>query len=246
MVYLQANPLTAISLNTYIPQLLARGVTVYYDAPRAVTLLTGVSDPVVVGVPSGVTVIAGDASGNIATGYTGTIHFTSTDSSATLPVNYTFTGSGGGKDNGFHTFANGVTFQTYGEQSVTATDTVTATITGSQTAITVTPVIEIGIPLAAGWNFFSVPFSLENGYSTMGQITNSSPASLSTNYQIGYYYDRTDAVSPYKLLSSTYVLHPCDVVMMKLTGPATVSLFANTTISSQESKRLYRDGTWWD
>ena len=47
-----------------------------------------------------VTVTALDAFGNIATGYTGTVHFTSTDGAAALPGNYTFTGG----DAGVHTF----------------------------------------------------------------------------------------------------------------------------------------------
>ncbi len=77
-------------------------------------------------------VTAKDAYGNTATGYRGTVHFTSTDSSATLPSNYAFTSS----DNGVHTFT-GVILKTAGERSITATDTTTSSITGSQTGITV-------------------------------------------------------------------------------------------------------------
>ena len=44
----------------------------------------------------------------MATNYTGTVHFTSTDSQAGLPGNYTFTSG----DNGVHTFTNGITFKT--------------------------------------------------------------------------------------------------------------------------------------
>ena len=36
----------------------------------------------------------------MVTGYTGTVHFTSTDNTATLPANYTFTAA----DKGVHTF----------------------------------------------------------------------------------------------------------------------------------------------
>ncbi len=71
--------------------------------------------------------------GNTATGYTGTIHFTSSDPTATLPADYPFVAG----DAGAHTFPNGVVFHTAGMQSVTATDTTTGTITGSQTGITV-------------------------------------------------------------------------------------------------------------
>jgi hypothetical protein len=81
------------------------------------------------------TVTALDAANNVATGYTSTVHFTSTDSQAQLPVNYTFLGG----DNGTHTFVNGATLKTAGSQTITATDTVNAAITGTSAAINVSP-----------------------------------------------------------------------------------------------------------
>jgi hypothetical protein len=78
-----------------------------------------------VGVAFSVTVTVYDAYGNIATGYLGTIHFTSTDSKAVLPANYTFAAA----DAGVHTFM--VTFKTKGTQTLTATDTHTGSIKGS-------------------------------------------------------------------------------------------------------------------
>ena len=94
----------------------------------SVTGLTGA----VAGTQQTVSVTAKDAYNNTATGYTGIVHFTSTDSQAVLPADYTFT-TGSGKDNGTHTFTNGVTLKTAGSDTVTATDTITSTITGSQT-----------------------------------------------------------------------------------------------------------------
>src|SRR5207244_11781479 len=55
------------------------------------------------GVAFSITVIALDAYGNLATGYVGTVHFSSSDNRSTLPANYTFT-TGPGRDNGVHTF----------------------------------------------------------------------------------------------------------------------------------------------
>src|SRR5260370_39150071 len=75
-----------------------------------------------------VTVTAKDAYGNVATGYTGTVHFTSTDLQAVLPANYTFVAG----DNGVHTF--NVTLKPAGSGTVTAPDTVTSTITGTSSA----------------------------------------------------------------------------------------------------------------
>src|SRR5207237_432724 len=80
-----------------------------------------------------VTVTVKDSFGNTVTGYTGMIHFTSSDAQALLPANYTFVGA----DNGTHTFSNAVTLKTAGTQLITATDTVTASINGTQSNITV-------------------------------------------------------------------------------------------------------------
>ena len=96
--------------------------------------VSGITNPVTAGTASNVLVTAKDTSGNIRTDYTGTITFTSTDSAAVLPANYTFVSG----DSGAHTFTNGVTLKTTGSKAVTATDTVSSVITGSQT-VTVNP-----------------------------------------------------------------------------------------------------------
>ncbi|HVS36406.1 MAG TPA: hypothetical protein VMS17_12640, partial [Gemmataceae bacterium] len=75
------------------------------------------------------TVTARDAYGNVATGYRGTVLFTSSDAQAALPANYTFTAG----DAGVRTFS--ATLKTAGSQSLTATDTATAAITGTQAGI---------------------------------------------------------------------------------------------------------------
>src|SRR5206468_2021917 len=73
-------------------------------------------------------VAAIDAFGNVATGYTGTAHFASSDSQAVVPANTTLTNGSG---------AFSATLKTAGSQSLTATDTATSSITGSQTGINV-------------------------------------------------------------------------------------------------------------
>jgi predicted secreted protein len=101
--------------------------------PGSATQLTvsGLPSPYRAGSAQSLTVTARDAYGNTATGYTGSVHFTSSDSAAILPVNYTFTSG----DAGTHTFS--VTLKSAGSQSVTATDTVTPSIKGSQSNIVV-------------------------------------------------------------------------------------------------------------
>jgi hypothetical protein len=80
-----------------------------------------------------VTVTLLDANGNVVTGYTGIVHFASSDAQAVLPANYAFKSS----DAGTHTFS--VTLKTAGSQSVTVTDTANSSLTASVTGITVTP-----------------------------------------------------------------------------------------------------------
>ena len=75
------------------------------------------------------TITALDAFNNAATGYSGTVHVTSSDGQATLPADYTFVPA----DAGSHTFS--ATLRTLGAQSLTATDTVNSSVTGTQTGI---------------------------------------------------------------------------------------------------------------
>lgn len=81
-----------------------------------------------------VTVTALDASNNAVTGYTGTVHFTSSDAQAVLSADYTFT-SGTSGDNGAHVFS--VTLKTTGSQTISVTDTANASISGASSGITV-------------------------------------------------------------------------------------------------------------
>jgi hypothetical protein len=83
----------------------------------------------ITGTAFSLAVTALDAFNNTATGYTGTVHFTSTDVHPVLPANSTLT-------NGTATFL--ATLKTIGGQTITATDTVTASITGASNSINVT------------------------------------------------------------------------------------------------------------
>jgi len=66
-----------------------------------------------------------DAYGNVATGYTGTVQFKSSDKTANLPANYTFTAS----VKGTHSFS-GIVLKKKGKQSITATEVLSSKITG--------------------------------------------------------------------------------------------------------------------
>jgi hypothetical protein len=107
--------------------------TVTVTPAKATHLTVGTFNPYPAGVSHSVTVKAFDAYGNVATGYLGTIHFTSSDKKATLPADYTFTSA----DKGVHTFTAALVLKTAGSQWVRATDKTTASITGSQTVTVV-------------------------------------------------------------------------------------------------------------
>ena len=67
--------------------------------------MAGYPTPTTAGAAHSFTVTAHDGYGNVATGYTGTVRFSSSDPKAVLPANYTFT-TGAEQDNGVHTFTN--------------------------------------------------------------------------------------------------------------------------------------------
>ena len=87
------------------------------------------------GAAFSVTVTARNASGGADAGYLGTVRLGSSDAQAGLPASYTFTAA----DKGVHTFS--VTLRTAGSQSITATDTATASpaAAGTLSGIAVSP-----------------------------------------------------------------------------------------------------------
>ncbi len=117
---------TAVKLGTTTDPLSAPPVVVQ-PGPAADFVVSGLPSPSETGVPLPVTVTADDAFGNVATSYRGAVAFTSSDPGAALPGDYTFTAA----DSGTHTFPGGVTFLHEGTQSVTATDTASSSVTGS-------------------------------------------------------------------------------------------------------------------
>jgi hypothetical protein len=80
----------------------------------------------IVGTPFTVTVTA-MVNGRRDTAYNSPIHFSSSDSSAVLPPDYGFTAA----DAGSHTFTNGVTLMSVGNQTVKATDVFAASLSAT-------------------------------------------------------------------------------------------------------------------
>jgi len=96
------------------------------NAAAASKFIISAPSSVSAGVAFSLTVTVEDAYGNVVTGYTGTIHFSSTDNKATLPANYTFTSA----DKGVHTFT-GLILRKKGKQTITITDRLNSSLTAS-------------------------------------------------------------------------------------------------------------------
>jgi hypothetical protein len=102
------------------------GITV--NPAAASQLIITAPSSVKAGVAFSLTLTVEDAYGNVVTGYTGTVHFSSTDTTARLPKKYTFTAA----DKGVHTFT-GLVLRKKGNQKITITDTHNSALTGSVT-----------------------------------------------------------------------------------------------------------------
>lgn len=108
-------------------------LTVTVSAAAAVRLtLGGFPSNIPAGVPGMVTITAFDAFNNIATGYTGVLHFTSNDRRAVLPLDSMLAA-------GVGTFP--VTFLTSGTKSITATDGATPSLKATQSGIVITAIL---------------------------------------------------------------------------------------------------------
>jgi hypothetical protein len=108
------------------------------------------------GTPFTITVEALDQNGSVVTGYGGTVHFTASAGSSTLPLDYTFTAA----DNGVHTFTNGVTLGIAGTETLTATDTANGSVTGAASVrVAAGPVTHLGLSAPATATA-GVPFSV--------------------------------------------------------------------------------------
>lgn len=123
--------------------------------PAAATTfrISGTDYPVTVGDYAYVTLSAFDDYGNAATNYTGTVRFTSSDGSAVLPADYTFSEW----DYGTGSFS--IPLQTVGTQSITVTDRANSSLTATHSGIRVVPSASISGP-AAGLRDQTLSFTL--------------------------------------------------------------------------------------
>ena len=121
--------ITATDTTTGAASATDSGITVS-PASASQLLITGLPSSVGAGSSASFTVTAKDPYGNVATGYTGTVSFTSTDTAAGLPASYMFASA----DKGAHSFS--VTFNTAGTQTLTASD---GSLSATSSGVTVSP-----------------------------------------------------------------------------------------------------------
>jgi hypothetical protein len=114
------------SLTAAAPGMSGDPVSILVNASAATRFVVSGPSTAKAGKAFSITVTVLDAYGNFATGYTGTISLTSSDSTAVLPALYTFTAA----DNGVHTFT-GLKLRKKGIQTITLTETLSSSITGS-------------------------------------------------------------------------------------------------------------------
>jgi hypothetical protein len=117
---------------------------VVQPGPVQSLVITNFPSTVQAGAATSFTVTLYDAYNNVATNYVGTVHFTSSDPSAGLPLNHVFTSA----DAGVHTFT--AKMESPGGQTITATDVNTSTITGSAST-TVNPLVKWDTTTLGNW-----------------------------------------------------------------------------------------------
>jgi hypothetical protein len=139
--------------DTAAPNLASSGGTSVTPAAASTLLIGGDGYLVTVGDYAYVSVSAYDAYGNPATNYTGTVHFSSSDGSAGLPDDYTFS------EWDYGTAYFYIPLQTAGTQSITVTDLATPGLTATLSGIRVLPRATISGP-SAGFRNQALTFTL--------------------------------------------------------------------------------------
>jgi hypothetical protein len=195
------------------------------------------------GTPLGFTVTALDAFGNTATGYHGTVHFSSTDAAATLPNDYTFTPS----DSGVHGFS--ATLRTAGNSNVTVADVGTPTATGTA-SVTVTPAaahhLRVSAPPTATTGVpFAFTVAVEDpfnntvtGYAgTVNVISSDSFAPLNLAYTFTPADNGVADLSAIFFTGGTLVLTAADTLTGTITGSATLTTTWGTPTVTGASPR---------
>ncbi|MDB5322051.1 MAG: hypothetical protein JWN40_3682 [Phycisphaerales bacterium] len=223
------------------PAALTGSETVTVTAAAASRFTITADATAVAGSPASFTVTAQDAFGNLATGYTGTVHFTSNDPQGVLSADYTFTAA----DNGVASFS--AVLKTAGTRTITATDTANGMVRGtSSTLITADVATSIGI-IGGGGHIGSPHIVTVTAYDAYGNIATGDNATIHlTGSDAQIVLPATDGllvngignftVTPMTLgaqtLTATDVANPAMLASETIVGtPGDASRFVITSIS---------------
>jgi hypothetical protein len=228
----------SVTVSDYVdPSVTVTQTGIQVTPGAAVSIATTALHGGTAGVAQSFTVTARDVYGNIATGYRGTVNFTSSDSQAALPAAYTFTAA----DAGTHTFS--MTFKTAGGQSFTAVDTANAAMTTFQGDIPISAAAVSGFSLRAPSNVVAgTPFTLivtavdafgnqVSGYT--GKVHFSGPSGTGNLLPADYLFTAADAGS-----------HSFSITLSS-TGTQTITVqdTVTTSIKAQTSVKVNTSGT---
>jgi len=195
------------------------GITVNATAASSL-VITGFPPPTTAGASANFAVIAKDPFGNTATSYAGTVHFTSSDAQAVLPVDYTFIAA----DSGQHNFS--ALLKTAGSQSLTATDTVTSSITGSKSGIAVNPAA------ASSFVIVGFPAPIYAGASRDITVTAYDPfGNIATGYTGTVHFTSSD---PLAVLPADYAFTNADAGVFPFYG-ITLKTVGSQSITAQDT-----------
>jgi uncharacterized delta-60 repeat protein len=209
------------------------GITVDPASLPAVTFsVTGFPSPTTAGVLKSITVTARDANGNVAGSYRGTVHLTSSDPRAVLPYYYTFTNL----DQGAHTFP--VALLTAGSQSLTATDTVTGSITGKEAGISITAAAAVQFVLA-------MPLSVKPGATfTMTLTVEDAFGNAVPNYTGTVHFTSSDGMAKlpanYTFTAADAGVHKFSAILRKKgTQTITVTDVLNSALTATDTTNVF-------
>jgi hypothetical protein len=214
--------------DTAHPALTGTGTFTVTPGPAASFDVAGPPTPVAAGAAAGVTITGRDAFNNVASGYTGAVHFTSTDLAAVLPDDYTFTSA----DAGQHTFAP--VFKTAGNRDIKVADTAPGSTVSGNTTVTVAPG-----PLGS-FRMGGLPITLTAGTQASVAVTAfDAYGNIASNYRGSTIFTSNDTLADlpgsYAFTTSDAGMHAFHVTLKKAgTRTVTVADSVATSITASQ------------
>lgn len=144
----------SILVSAPLVQAVTQSIVVTPAAATHVALTT--PSTTVAGEPMTFSVVSLDAWNNMGAPYTGTVHFSTSDAQGVMPADYTFVDA----DAGIHAFTASLATVKAGGQTISATDTASASITGTSAGVNVTPTAAVSLTLVGGGGHIGSPHTV--------------------------------------------------------------------------------------